>query len=330
MGLGTFKGSANLLTKKIKLCLLALVFIIVLAVYFSVSVKNVVLMLNGEQIQVRVHGETVQDVLETAGIKLQPGDIVRPGKSTRIFEGSVVVVSKKKRVTIFDGNTKKVTTIAMPSAPEILCAQGITLSKDDVVEAKLWPKNGQAPTITITRRKIDILTEIKEIAYSVERVPDKNLEPFESRLVQKGINGILENKIRVVIENGKETQRKLVASRTLREPRKELISYALGTVSRGTGAYRPVKELTMLVTAYTHTGHRTATGYWPAFGTVAVDPEVIPLGTPLYIEGYGFGVARDTGGSIKGSRLDVFFNDRKNALKWGKRTVQVRILRKIN
>jgi len=46
---------------------------------------------------------------------------------------------------------------------------------------------------------------------------------------------------------------------------------------------------TMIATAYTHTGYRTATGTWPSRGTIAVDPEVIPLGTRLYVDGYGEG-----------------------------------------
>ena len=60
-------------------------------------------------------------------------------------------------------------------------------------------------------------------------------------------------------------------------------------------------------------------------GTVAVDPRFIPLGTRLYIEGYGYGVAADTGGAIKGRKIDVFFEDRQAALNWGRRSVVVNV-----
>ena len=83
---------------------------------------------------------------------------------------------------------------------------------------------------------------------------------------------------------------------------------------------------TMIATAYTHTGYRTATGTWPSRGTIAVDPEVIPLGTRLYVDGYGEGVAVDTGGLIKGTRIDVFMETKDEALLWGKRPVEVRII----
>ena len=61
-------------------------------------------------------------------------------------------------------------------------------------------------------------------------------------------------------------------------------------------------------------------------GAIAVDPNVIPLGSKLYVEGYGYGLAIDTGGLIKGKRIDLFFPTREEALKWGKRKVEVKII----
>ncbi|MBC7340849.1 MAG: 3D domain-containing protein [Clostridia bacterium] len=81
----------------------------------------------------------------------------------------------------------------------------------------------------------------------------------------------------------------------------------------------------MWATAYTHTGNRTATGTWPEVGTVAVDPKVIPLGTRLWVEGYGWGTALDTGRLIRGRRIDVFMPSRAEALEWGRKRVRVRI-----
>ncbi|MEW6771829.1 MAG: peptidoglycan DD-metalloendopeptidase family protein [Bacillota bacterium] len=69
----------------------------------------------------------------------------------------------------------------------------------------------------------------------------------------------------------------------------------------------------------------TATGTRARRGTVAVDPEVIPLGTKMYIPGYGYGIAEDTGGDIKGNRIDLFFDDVDEARQWGRKTVTVRL-----
>jgi len=59
---------------------------------------------------------------------------------------------------------------------------------------------------------------------------------------------------------------------------------------------------------------------------VAVDPNVIPLGTRLYVEGYGEAIASDTGGAIKGNIVDVHFSTYAECIAWGRRTVQVTIL----
>jgi len=79
-------------------------------------------------------------------------------------------------------------------------------------------------------------------------------------------------------------------------------------------------------TAYCYTGNRTATGTWPSRGTIAVDPEVIPLGTRLHIEGYGEGIAEDTGGAIKGHIIDLYMESEDECWDWGRRTVKVRII----
>ncbi len=87
-----------------------------------------------------------------------------------------------------------------------------------------------------------------------------------------------------------------------------------------------VHQRAMLATAYCYTGFKTKCGTEPRPGTISVDPKVIPLGTSLYVEGYGYGVALDTGGDIKGDRLDVYFETRDEALMWGVRPVMVYIL----
>lgn len=86
------------------------------------------------------------------------------------------------------------------------------------------------------------------------------------------------------------------------------------------------KIVTFEATAYTWTGNRTATGTWPSRGTVAVDPEVIPLGSRLYVEGYGEAVAEDTGGAIKGEIIDLYMESEDECWQWGRRMVEVRVI----
>ena len=84
--------------------------------------------------------------------------------------------------------------------------------------------------------------------------------------------------------------------------------------------------LTMEATAYTWTGCRTASGTWPAVGTVATDPEVIPLGTKIWVEGYGEAVAEDTGGLVKGNIIDLYFPTESECWEFGRRQVEVRVI----
>jgi 3D (Asp-Asp-Asp) domain-containing protein len=81
-------------------------------------------------------------------------------------------------------------------------------------------------------------------------------------------------------------------------------------------------SMTVTATGYALTG-TTATGVSVGYGIVAVDPAVIPLGTHMTIPGYGEGVAADTGGAVSGSRIDLWFPTRAEALAWGTRTVTI-------
>jgi peptidoglycan DL-endopeptidase CwlO len=82
--------------------------------------------------------------------------------------------------------------------------------------------------------------------------------------------------------------------------------------------------LTVVATGYALPGH-TASGIPVGPGVVAVDPAVIPLGTPLAIPGYGQGIAADTGGAIRGARIDLWFSSQAEALAWGRRSVTISV-----
>jgi 3D (Asp-Asp-Asp) domain-containing protein len=82
------------------------------------------------------------------------------------------------------------------------------------------------------------------------------------------------------------------------------------------------RTLVVTSTGYSMPG-RTATGLPVGPGIVAVDPGVIPLGTRLSIPGYGEGVAADTGGSVRGLTIDLWFPTLAEALAWGRRTLTI-------
>jgi 3D (Asp-Asp-Asp) domain-containing protein len=103
----------------------------------------------------------------------------------------------------------------------------------------------------------------------------------------------------------------------------------------------PPRKLKVTATAYTAGPESTGkTPEHPAFGitfsgwkadigVIAVDPEVIPLGSIVYVPGYGYAIALDRGGAIKGNRIDLFFHDPQKALEWGVREVEIIVIGRI-
>lgn len=90
-------------------------------------------------------------------------------------------------------------------------------------------------------------------------------------------------------------------------------------------ASRGNRTLVVEATGYTWTGNRTASGTWPEPGTIAVDPEVIPLGSRVRI-GDRLYIAEDTGRDITGARVDIYFPTQEAALEFGRQEVEVEIL----
>jgi 3D (Asp-Asp-Asp) domain-containing protein/LysM repeat protein len=128
-------------------------------------------------------------------------------------------------------------------------------------------------------------------------------------------------------------------SDTAKDARKEITSPAKKEVSSSVispskSKDDSTKEITVKATAYTAScegcSGTTATGVDlnanPDAKVIAVDPSVIPLGSKVYVEGYGVATAADTGGAIKGNRIDVFIPSKQDAINWGKKHIKIKIL----
>lgn len=222
----------------------------------------------------------------------------------------------------------------------------VTLRRADIVNAPLNSRVQDGQQIKVTRVAQEVLTSDQMVRFSTEKKWDRSLRPGQQRVVQRGICGVNRNYVRVTYHDGKEVSRQNIKQEVVRKSRPLVLAYGFSApVSRGqvrsSRAYAnraaeaaalvaqpgDGRVVTAVATAYTHTGNRTAIGIRPYQGVVAVDPRVIPLGTKLYVEGYGSAIAADTGGDIKGSRIDVFFDSRQQAINWGRRQVRVHILK---
>ncbi|MBW9157927.1 MULTISPECIES: 3D domain-containing protein [Clostridium] len=155
---------------------------------------------------------------------------------------------------------------------------------------------------------------------------------------------------KVLLSNVTKKETKLIADKNAKELAaakilKELEAIKTATMSRQLASSKsstsnsdaipidlskPTNYFIIQSTAYsmggfTSSGSRT-TRNPNGYSTIAVDPSVIPMGSKVYIEGYGYAIASDTGSAIKGSIIDVFFNTEAEVLNWGRRNVRIRII----
>lgn len=236
-------------------------------------------------------------------------------------------------VEVHADGTTVITRANLPPLEEILQDAGVVLGQQDRAEASLTTGKGGLPEIRVVRVCTRIVTEEEPIPYQVKQVREPQLEVGQTRVSSEGQDGLLLKKFEITTENGVVVKKKALGNEVLREPVPKVISCGVksprgvsGVSSRGGSPEGASKVLQMVATAYTHTGQPTASGVQPYVGGVAVDPKVIPLGTRLYVEGYGPARAVDTGGLIKGNRIDLFLETAKECYSWGKRTVNVYVL----
>ena len=182
--------------------------------------------------------------------------------------------------------------------------------------------------------------EQKLIAYSVSIIENSNtiselqesistltyLIPTlnSSTVIEAANNSISQGNLKVEKINAEEKAKAEAAIPSRGESM--TVTFAPGSSSGSTA----LSTLTMQSTAYTG-GTLTATGTKPVYNpggisTIAVDPSVIPLGSKVYVSGYGIAIAADTGGAINGNIIDLYFNSEADCIAWGRRNVTVEIL----
>lgn len=290
-----------------------------------------------QEIKIRVDGKvvrhktlqrTVGPALSEAGIKMGPRDQTVPGPEARVRNGQTVTVERAFPVRLTaDGRTKTVLT-APVSVQDFLKLASLSLGEKDRVNLPLQDKVYPGCEVRVTRVLEKTVQEQFTVPAPTERRVDPSLLRGQQNLVREGVPGEGERLVKVVCEDDKEVSRETVLERVVRPPVSKVVAYGTrATVSRGGNTLRFRRAFDARATAYSFSaGSRTATGHRVRPGVVAVDPQVIPLGSRLYIDGYGYGTALDVGGAIKGERVDVFFPTEAECRRWGVRRVRVYVL----
>lgn len=298
-----------------------------IALGVAISLKTVDIVDGEETTTITTMALTVDAALRQAKIDYAPCDRISPGPEQPLKNGMVIEVVRAENVTISADGKQWTVKAVQPEAYRLLKAEGVQLGELDQIDFGRYEDGSKY--VKVTRITEEFIEERIEVPHDTFQQPSNQLLAGQRRVIQPGKNGVLVNKIKVVKADGVEVSRQVVSSRVLAEPKTSVIAY--GIAKAQAPAARNIqgkvkKVMTMEATAYTHTGNPTATGIYPYKGVVAVDPKVIPLGSKLYVEGYGYCEAQDTGGAIKGDRIDVFLDTKEQCFEWGRKIVQVYLL----
>lgn len=232
------------------------------------------------------------------------------------------------------------------------------LSLDDPIQAE---KAIEVLRIDRERNDVEIATE-----FDVEKREDASLPEGQTKIIQEGQKGKKVRTYEVTMKNGERVMSEVVDEKVISEPKKKVIAVGtkkpepkpepkvepkpeVATNNNATNK-APAKNTTpsrdnskapsggreFYVEATAYTPYCTGCSGISAAGInlranpnmklIAADPRVIPMGTKVWVEGYGHAVVGDTGGAIKGNRIDVLMPTKAQAYKWGRKQVKIKIL----
>lgn len=266
------------------------------------------------------------EFLADKNVSYSQRDRVSPGLSAQVQNGMTVVIEHPIHVTLVDGIvTSHVETFA-PTVGSVFKEQGITLGPDDKVNQSVDSTLADNETIQVQRILEQVDAKTEEISFQTIRQRTDKLYAGQLRVLTHGVKGLQQIQTMNVFVNGHKTGQ-TVTKKVMRKPVNEVVE--VGTAprpfqlsARGIGSLLVSKQITVVATAY-RAGGLTDTGVPAEPGVIAVDPSFIPLGTKLYIPGIGVVRAADTGGAIRGNRIDICMGSESAAEQWGVRTLTI-------
>ncbi len=265
---------------------------------------------------------------------------------------TLVVDGKKKEISTFTGNVE-----------ELLIEQEVKYDTNDIINLPLDTKLTDGMNVEVTDIMVKIEKESKVVDFETEIVKDSEMKKGTTLVSVEGKNGENELVYEVTYHNGKQVGKKFIEENVITNPvnkvvkegtKEEIKVEEVKEVKKEEEPKiieEPVKEETtkeveqvketsessevsnlgthMVVesTSYCQ-GSVTATGTQARWGVIAVDPNVIPFGTKVYIPQFDkVFIAEDTGGAIKGNKIDIFMENSDDAINWGRRNIDIYILK---
>lgn len=277
----------------------------------------------GRDIALKSTALTVGEALMQAGRTPYLADRINPPVGTSLKPGMTVEFVRAKPVTVVvDGRRLRTRTHA-PTVGAVLTELNIVLYDQDFARPALNTPIGNDLDIRVVRVRRELLVTQDIVPFDTRYVADANLELDNTIIGQEGAPGIREKRTMLTLEDGLEVKRELVADFTAREVQPRIYKYGTNIVVRTldtpNGPVQYWRAIRMWATSYSASTagvSRSARNYGIVRcgipmrgGIVAVDPNLIPLRTYIYVQGYGVGYACDTGGAIQNKRIDLGYDD---------------------
>lgn len=291
----------------------------------------------GEEQTVWSAAKTVGDFIKEQKVKLNENDRISPSRDTKLDQNTEIIVDTAFLITIKDGSEERPVWTTSTTVVDLLKHQEIKLNELDRVEPEANTQVTENMVVNVVR--VEKVTDVVEapVDYAVVTRKDSSLPAGVEQVVDKGEKGLEKQTYEVILENGKEVSRKLLSREKVKDSKDRIVALGTKKIAQqpARGYDGPSKnEFYVDSTAYTAycngCSGKTATGIDlrknPSKKVIAVDPNVIPLGTKVWVEGYGEAIAADTGSAIKGNRIDVFIPDKESVSKYGRKRVLIKIL----
>ncbi|OLR65470.1 3D domain-containing protein [Peptoniphilus porci] len=320
--------------KNAKFILIVLALVSVLTMGFSTALGNdVELNINGKTKTVFTYEKTVGAFLEKEGIVLKDKDVVSPSVDQEIKEDMKVIITSPKSYHIKDGNKTIIAEANGYTVADVLENLNIKLNKLDRVSFPLDEIAKEGMEIQIDRVVVENIENKIEIPFETESRENAEMLEGQKNVITNGEVGQKVESLNNTYVNGVLETTEVLKSEITKNHVKEVVEVGSKKAPAAPNGKNAKRVIVMQATAYDPTaGSKTAMGTRARVGAVAVDPKVIPLGSKLYIESmdgfasYGYATAEDTGGAIKGNRIDLFYNSNAEANRFGRRNVKVYVL----
>lgn len=309
-------------------------------------------------VTVKTRKSDVSDVLNEQGITVNATDKLNMPGDTELDGDGEIVVRRGKEITVVTPESEKKVVVTSADTNTALLEAGYVTSNSD--EINLDGVNiASSDTVEIKTVTTDEESEVSEIPFETVYEDSSELYSGEEKVKVEGINGELTKTYSVSrYADGTEKERILISEERSKEPVNKVILKGTKTKPTATptekatenktssasvsgnsiDGHKYSKVIEMTGTAYTDSPSEnggytvTALGTPLRKGVVAVDPSVIPLGTKVYVVSkdcsyvYGTAVAEDTGGAIKGNRIDLCIPSAAETDAFGRRSVLVYVL----